>query len=89
MTFLYLLLAATSAICFYLATSHARIVSLTAKRRTLVRSCGVVLSAAAIAVAMQSLGFWAGFYAVLAVFMFGCVALPFVDAWLGSKQRAE
>lgn len=88
MTFLYILLAMLAAVCFYVATSHARIVALTPRHRTIVRGCGVVLSAIAIAVAMQPLGFWAGFYAVLTAFMLGCVALPYVDAWLSKMTNA-
>jgi hypothetical protein len=60
-------------------------VSLTPRRRTVARGCGVTLSVAAIVVAMQPLGFWAGFYAVLTAFMLGCVAVPCIDAWLGSR----
>lgn len=89
MTLLHIVLAIGAAICFYVGTSHSRIVVLSQRHKIVARGCGVALATMAIALATQPLGFWAGFFAVLTAFMLGCVAVPCVDAWLGVRNESR
>jgi hypothetical protein len=84
---LYLVLSIVAAACFYGATSHQRIISLSPSHRRVTRGCGTLLLISAIAVAMPALGFWAALCAVFTAFMLGCVALPFLVALLAKQDE--
>lgn len=86
MTVGYFLLAVLAATCFYLAAPHQRLALSLQRQQAALRIGGVALCVVAILLARQSLGFWAGFFAVLTTFMLGCVVLPYVDAWRSHRD---
>jgi hypothetical protein len=82
----YLLLAVLAAACFYLAAPHQYLVLSLQRHQVALRISGVALCVVAILLAGQSLGFWAGFFAVLTTLMLGCVMLPYIDAWRSHRN---
>lgn len=87
MTIFYVLLAMLAAASIYSGSSHQRLFLRMQRHPTALRAGGGLLCIVAIFVAAQSLGFWAGFFAVLTALMLGCVLLPFVDAWRSHRNE--
>lgn len=81
MSIFYVLLAMLAAAFIYAGASHQRLFLQMQGHQAALSASGGLLCAVAIFVAAQSLGFWAGFFAVLTALMLGCVLLPYVDAW--------
>ncbi|KRG46838.1 hypothetical protein ARC20_03965 [Stenotrophomonas panacihumi] len=79
MNWLYLPLAAASALAFYLATAHQQLWLAARARPSRVRALAWALAVAALAVAMLALGTWAGVFSALTAFMLVAVALPWID----------
>lgn len=79
MKVLGLLLAAVSALAFYLATAHSQWWPAARTHARWTRGAAWVLAAAATIVAGIAIGPWAGLFAALTAFMLAAVALPWLD----------
>lgn len=81
MTVLYLALALASALGFYLASAHQRLVPRWRAHARGLRLLAWGLALLATIAAIAALGVWAGVCSALTMFMLGAVALPYLDAW--------
>ncbi|MGV7197117.1 hypothetical protein [Xanthomonas axonopodis] len=87
MTALYLLAATASALAFYLATTHQRLLLQRRPSARGLRVGGCVLLALSLACAIHALGVWAGMFAAVTALMLAAVALPVLD--VGRQVRAQ
>ncbi|MCL1500890.1 hypothetical protein A7D16_18745 [Xanthomonas nasturtii] len=81
MTAFYLLAAAASALAFYLATTHQRLLLQRRPSARVLRAGGCMVLALSLACAMHALGVWAGIFAAVTALMLAAVALPVLDVW--------
>lgn len=79
MKMLGLLLAAVSALAFYLATTHQQLWPAGRAHKRAMQAVAWALALTAVAVAIIALGTWAGLFAALTAFMLAAVALPWLD----------
>jgi hypothetical protein len=77
-----IVVAASAALCLYLASPHQSLWPAALARRHFLRWLAAPLATGAVAAAVQDYGVWCGVCVALSGFMTALVALPYADAWL-------
>lgn len=89
MNWISIVVAASAALCLYLASPHQRLWPAALARQYFLRWLSVPLATGAVAAAVQNYGAWCGVCIALSGFMTMLVALPYADAWLRRRQPVK
>ena len=82
MNWISIVVAASAALCLYLASPHQGLWPAALARQYFLRWLAAPLATGAVAAAVQDYGVWCGVCIALSGFMTMLVALPYADAWL-------
>ena len=77
-----IVVAASAALCLYLASPHQALWPAALARRYFLRWLSVPLAVGAIVAAVRDYGIWCGVCIALSGFMTMLVVLPYADVWL-------
>jgi uncharacterized membrane protein len=85
---LWVLAALVAAALFFASVPHQRLLPRTLQPRTS-RAAGCVSFLISLVLATYALGLWSGVFSALTALMFGCVLLPYLNAWQLQRNLAR